>query len=66
MARLTSELFDPIVSAKGLCIERIVSTGQATPAGEWLDQDQDEGVILLRGEAALERFSITVRGAIHP
>jgi cupin 2 domain-containing protein len=41
------------VSAKGLCIERIVSTGHATPEGEWLDQAQDEWVIILRGEAAL-------------
>ena len=50
---LSGELFDPIVSAKGLRIERIVSTGHATPEGEWLDQAQDEWVILLQGEAAL-------------
>ncbi len=47
------ELFEPIVSARGLRIARIVSTGQATPEGEWLDQDRDEWVVLLRGEAAL-------------
>ena len=50
---LADELIDPIVSATDLRIERIVSTGQATPAGEWLDQDRDEWVVVLRGEAAL-------------
>ena len=34
-------------------MERIVSTGQATPAGEWLVQDWDEWVDLLAGEAKL-------------
>jgi cupin 2 domain-containing protein len=32
-------------------VERIVSTGQATPAGEWLQQDRDEWVVLLEGDA---------------
>ena len=50
---LSTELFEPVVSARGLRIERIVSTGHATPEGEWLDQDRDEWVVLLRGEAAL-------------
>ena len=47
------ELVEALVSATGLRIERIVSTGQATPDGEWLDQQRDEWVVLLRGEAAL-------------
>lgn len=34
-------------------IERIVSTGQATPPGEWLDQADDEWVALLAGRAGL-------------
>ena len=34
-------------------IERIVSTGQATPPGEWLDQQDDEWVALLAGRAGL-------------
>ena len=32
---------------------RIVSTGQATAAGEWYDQDDWEWVVLLRGAAGL-------------
>ena len=34
-------------------IERIVSTGQASPAGFWYDQPDDEFVVLLSGAAAL-------------
>ncbi len=37
----------------GLRIERIVSTGQVTPDGEWNYQSDDEFVILIRGAARL-------------
>ena len=47
------ELFESLVSAENILIERIVSTGQSTPSGEWYDQDKDEWVILLQGEAVL-------------
>jgi cupin 2 domain-containing protein len=50
---LEEERFDPIVETPGLLIERIVSTGQATPAGEWYDQARDEWVVLLSGSAEL-------------
>ena len=51
--QMPHEVFETLVSAKGLRIERIISTGQATPEGEWLDPDRDEWVILLQGGAAL-------------
>ncbi len=47
------ELFESIVSADNILIERIISTGQTTPPGEWYDQDKDEWVILLQGTAIL-------------
>lgn len=47
------ELFESIVSTDQILIERIISTGQSTPSGEWYDQDKDEWVILLQGEAIL-------------
>lgn len=47
------ELLESIVSAEDISIERIISTGQTTPPGEWYDQDKDEWVILLQGEAVL-------------
>jgi uncharacterized protein (DUF924 family)/quercetin dioxygenase-like cupin family protein len=50
-ARLDAERFDTLVETEGLRLERIVSTGQTTPAGEWFDQDRDEWVVLLAGAA---------------
>ena len=35
-------------------LERIISKGQITPEGQWYDQDNDEWVVLLRGEARIE------------
>lgn len=47
------ELFETIYSNDNILIERIISTGQTTPPGEWYDQDRDEWIILLQGEAEL-------------
>jgi cupin 2 domain-containing protein len=48
-----AEQFTDLLAVPGLRLERIVSLGQATPPGEWLDQDRAEWVILLRGAAGL-------------
>ena len=48
-----AEEFMTLLAAPHLTIERIVSTGQATPPGQWLEQDRAEWVILLQGAAAL-------------
>ncbi len=42
-----------MAAGEGVSIERIVSAGHATPAGEWLEQERDEWVVLLEGEAEL-------------
>ena len=47
------EQFTELLSRPGLRIEKIVSTGQASPAGFWYDQPQAEWVVLLRGQARL-------------
>jgi cupin 2 domain-containing protein len=47
------EKFEQIVSGKNIQIERIIPTGQTTPSGQWYDQELDEWVILLQGEAEL-------------
>jgi len=49
----TEEFKEILCSGAGIEIERIVSHGQRTPEGEWLDQDRDEWVVLLQGEAKL-------------
>ncbi len=47
------ELFTSLVPDRGVLIERIVSSGQVTPPGEWYDQERDEWVALLQGKAVL-------------
>jgi cupin 2 domain-containing protein len=47
------EAFEDLLVRPGLRLERIVSTGQATPRGEWLEQGWDEWVLLLSGSAVL-------------
>ena len=43
-----------LIPDRGVKIERIVSRGQTSPASEWYDQDRDEWVALIQGEAVLE------------
>ena len=50
----SQENFESLLEAKNLKLERIVSYGQATPPNQWLDQDQDEWVILLKGSAGIQ------------
>lgn len=47
------EQFATILQRPGLRIERIVSTGQASPPDFWYDQSEGEWVLLLEGEASL-------------
>lgn len=49
----TEEQITPLLAAPGIRIERIVSTGQASPPGFWYDQDWPEWVLLLTGSAAV-------------
>ena len=62
----SDEVFEPILQAGGVRLERIVSTGQATPAGEWLVQDWDEWVLLLAGEAQLQIEGESSRRSLRP
>ncbi len=48
------EVAQELVRDGGLKIERIVSSGQASPEGFWYDQDSSEWVMVLRGRAGLE------------
>jgi cupin 2 domain-containing protein len=49
-----NERFDTLVERGGVLIERIVSTGQASPPGFWYDDAREEWVVLLAGAATLE------------
>jgi cupin 2 domain-containing protein len=50
---LPDEVVDLLVERSGLRIERIVSTGQVMPEGQWYDQETDEWVLLVQGAARL-------------
>ena len=50
---LAEELTETLCERPGLRIERIVSTGQVSPDGQWYDQDSDEWVLLVKGSARL-------------
>jgi cupin 2 domain-containing protein len=47
------EIFETLLKTDHFKLERIISSGQATPPGEWYDQDANEWVILLSGSAGL-------------
>jgi cupin 2 domain-containing protein len=51
---LNEELIETISSHPNARIERIVSHGHASQEGFWYDQDEDEFVLLVKGEAELE------------
>jgi len=51
--RLAAEQIRVLAEFPGVRIERIVSTGQASPPGFWYDQPETEWVALLTGAAGL-------------
>ena len=52
-ASLPDERVDTLLSRPGVRIERIVSTGHASPEEVWYDQPQDEWVCVIVGASAL-------------
>ncbi len=48
------EAFGDLLVVPGLRIERIVSQGHVSPSGFWYDQDWDEWVMVIEGEAHME------------
>lgn len=59
---IRNELFENIVSAENVRIERIISKGHSTAETDWYDQDEHEWVIVLKGEAEIEfEHQVTVR-----
>lgn len=50
---LDEELFDQLVRSEHVRIERIVSTGQKSPASGWYDQKDNEWVMVVKGAARL-------------
>jgi cupin 2 domain-containing protein len=51
---LPEEVVEILAEGRDVRVERIVSTGQASPVGHWYDQDEDEWVAVLAGRGAIE------------
>jgi cupin 2 domain-containing protein len=47
------EIMEVLLKTPDFHLERIISAGQATPPGQWYDQETHEWVVLLAGAAAL-------------
>jgi len=69
-----TEQFDILLEGRepahpgGFRLERILSFGQATPEGEWYDQDWSEWVAVIRGMAILaydNGLTVTLRPGDH-
>jgi cupin 2 domain-containing protein len=52
-SELRDEISETVLKTDCLTLERIISSGQATPPGQWYDQETHEWVILLKGRAGL-------------
>jgi len=50
---IPEEIFETLVRNKNIKVERIVSKGHRSPKDFWYDQEQDEWVLVLQGEAKL-------------
>lgn len=53
-AEQAGEVFEELLVRAGFRVERIISSGQASPPDFWFDQDVAEWVVLLSGEAELQ------------
>lgn len=66
---LSEELTEVLSGNRHVRIERIVSTGHASPEGFWYDQEQTEWVMVLKGEARLvfegDEKPVTMRPGDH-
>lgn len=50
---LPEELVEVLAEDNHVRIERIISRGHASPGGFWYDQQENEWVVVLKGEAKL-------------
>jgi len=51
---LSEELIETLSESKDVKVERIVSQGQKTESNTWYNQDKNEFILLVQGEAKLE------------
>ena len=51
--KLEQEVFEILARSETVKIERIISKGHTSPKTGWYDQEQNEWVLILKGEAVL-------------
>lgn len=64
--RNEDEIFETLLSEPGIKIERIISTGQASPPDSWCDQAESEWVVVLRGSAGVKFDDDADVRVLHP
>jgi len=62
----SGEQFLELVRSRNMRIERIISSGQVTPEGQWYDQDWTEWVLLLQGKAQIQFETEEAPRVLHP
>ena len=50
---LTDEIFETIVQNNNIKIERIISNGHTSPESGWYDQEENEWIMILKGDAII-------------
>ncbi len=50
---LTDEIFEPLIHGKNFKLERIISYGHTSPETGWHDQNHDEWIMILKGDAII-------------
>jgi cupin 2 domain-containing protein len=50
---MMEEMSETLLNTQHFMLERIISSGQMTPPGEWFDQESSEWVVLINGNAGL-------------
>src|SRR3989344_2072380 len=51
--KIPKEIIETIICSPNIKIERIISKGHVTPKGKWYDQDKNEFVLIIKGNAEL-------------
>ena len=53
-ADIPEEIFETIIESDSIKVEKIISRGQKSPGNFWYDQDKNEWLIIIKGEARLQ------------
>jgi len=51
---IPEEIIDTIIESDSVKIERIISKGHSSPENFWYDQDENEWIFILKGNAVIQ------------